>query len=263
MKSLVRWSATLGLVGTTLLGSLFGGNMRALALTEQQVIEKLRTVPVFMIARADGIPLHRCVAPDTGQPIGCDAQNSVVVTPFFLSPQDAQVLLNELKTQQPEAGSNLQIVPRSLGFVYQRLEEANQDQQQRLVVDLEPRQQQVNSAINLLQQEGQQIQQFNGVPLFFAVATVGEDQVYLPGQNGNQEVIPFFFDKDQLQRNLDQLIAEKPEAASQIEIKVITLEGLISELKNSDDPVLEKFFLEPSPEAIQFLQSRPSSRPSN
>jgi len=263
MKSLVRWSATLGLVGTTLLGSLFGGNMRALALTEQQIIEKLRTVPVFMIARADGTPMFACIVPDTGQPTSCDNQNSVIFTQLFINPEDAETFLERIQQSQPQATQNFRILPKSLGSIYQGLEEARRNQEKPLVIDLEPRQQQVNSAINLIQQDGQQVQDFNGVPLFYAVATVGEDQIYLPGQRGNQEVIPLFFDKEQLQRNLEQLVANNPEASSQIEIQVMTLENLISAMKNSDEPILEKFFLEPSPEAIQFLQSRPSSRPSN
>lgn len=261
MKSLVRWSATLGLVGTTLLGSFFGGSLRALALTEQQIIEKLRTVPVFMIARADGSPMFACIIPDTGQPASCDDQNSVVFTQLFINPEDAASLLARIQQRQPEATQNFQVLPRSLGSIYQGLEEARRNQEKPLVIDIEPRQQQVDSAMNLIQQGGQQVQRFNGVPLFYAVATVGEDQIYLPGQRGNQEVIPLFFDKEQLQRNLDQLVAKNPEASSKIEIQVMSLEYLISEMKNSDEPILEKFVLEPSPEVMQFLQSRPS--PSN
>jgi len=257
MKSLVRWSATLGLVGTTLLGSFFGGSLRALALTEQQIIEKLRTVPVFMIARADGSPMFACIIPDTGEPTSCEDQNSVVFTQLFVNPEDAATLLQRIQQRQPEATQNFRVLPRSLGSIYQGLEEARRNQEKPLVIDIEPRQQQVNSAMTLIQQGGQQVQEFNGVPLFYAVATVGEEQIYLPGQRGDQEVIPLFFDKEQLQRNLDQLVANNPEASSKIEIQVMSLEYLISEMKNSDEPILEKFVLEPSPDAIQFLQSRP------
>ena len=57
MKSLVRWSATLGLVGSTLLGSVFTGNLQALALPEEQVVKTLQPIPVFTVTDAQGAPL--------------------------------------------------------------------------------------------------------------------------------------------------------------------------------------------------------------
>ncbi|HBE18769.1 MAG TPA: hypothetical protein DEG17_20280 [Cyanobacteria bacterium UBA11149] len=263
MKSLARWSTTLGLVCTALVGSLFSGNLSAIALTEEQVIAALRTVPVFMIAQANGIPISQCVTPDTGQPASCDTNNIVVVTPLFISPQDAQTALTQLKTSQPEQARTLQIMPRSLGFVYKQLEAANKNQQQRIAVDFLPRQQQVNAAIALLQQNGQKVERFPGVPLFVAVATVGDQKIYLPGKNGDREVIPLFFEKEELQSNLQEITAQNPEIASKVSIEVITLEDVISTLKNDNDPVLEKFFLQPSREAVQYIQTNPQTPPTN
>lgn len=263
MKSLVRWSTTLGLVCTTLIGSLFSGNLRVMALTEEQVISALRTVPVFMIAQANGIPISQCVAPETGQPGSCDDKKTVVVTPLFMSPQDAQTALNQLKTSQPEQAKNLQIMPRSLGFIYKQLEAANKTQEQKIAVDFLPQQQQVNAALTLLQQGGQKVDKFPGVPLFVAVATVGDKKIYLPGKNGDREVIPLFFEKEELQNNLQQITKDHPEIASKVSIDVITLEDVIAALKNDNDPVLEKFFLQPSQESVQFIQSHPQTPPAN
>jgi ABC-type lipoprotein release transport system permease subunit len=44
MKSLIRWGATLGLIGSALLGSVFSAIMPAWALNEEQIVEKLREV---------------------------------------------------------------------------------------------------------------------------------------------------------------------------------------------------------------------------
>jgi hypothetical protein len=54
MKSFVRWSAVLGLVGSALIGPSFTGNMQAFALPKEQVLQKLRSVPMFTIADAQG-----------------------------------------------------------------------------------------------------------------------------------------------------------------------------------------------------------------
>ncbi len=57
MKSLIRWTATLGLVGTTMLTSLLGSYSKALALPEEQIVKTLQFVPVFAIADDQGVPL--------------------------------------------------------------------------------------------------------------------------------------------------------------------------------------------------------------
>jgi hypothetical protein len=57
MKSLIRWTATLGLVGTTMLTSLLGSYSKALALPEEQIVRTLQSVPVFAIADDQGVPL--------------------------------------------------------------------------------------------------------------------------------------------------------------------------------------------------------------
>jgi hypothetical protein len=66
MKSLVRLGAILGIVGCTLLGPSPIGKMSALALPEPQILEKLRSVPVFTITDAQGAPLIASV-PKQGQ----------------------------------------------------------------------------------------------------------------------------------------------------------------------------------------------------
>ncbi|MGB3204705.1 MAG: Tic22 family protein, partial [Crinalium sp.] len=82
MKSFVRWGATLGLVGTTLLSTSFLGNLQALALPAEQVIQKLQTIPVFTVTDAKGAPLVRSIK---------NAQNKdVSVAGIFISQRDAQ-----------------------------------------------------------------------------------------------------------------------------------------------------------------------------
>jgi len=55
-KTLVRWGAVLGLVGGAMLVPLVTG-VRVLALPDDQIVQKLRPIPVFAIADAQGAPL--------------------------------------------------------------------------------------------------------------------------------------------------------------------------------------------------------------
>ncbi len=87
MKSLVRLGAILGIVGSALLGPSPIGKMSALALPEPQILEKLRSVPVFTITDAQGAPLIASV-PKQGQ----GQTGNASVAGIFISQKDAQAL---------------------------------------------------------------------------------------------------------------------------------------------------------------------------
>ena len=91
------------------------------------------------------------------------------------------------------------------------------------------------------------------MPLF--VATTGEDKGYLTIQRDNQQVIPFFFEKEQLDTMLTNFKAEQPDVASKVKVEVIPLEVMLSTLENSNDEGLNKIVLVPTKESIEFIRS--------
>ncbi len=251
MKSFVRWSATLGLVGSTLVGSLFTGNLAALALPEAQVLEKLQYVPVFTLTDAQGAPLVASV------PNGDNKTASIAR--IFISQKDAQAVVERLKTEQPDLGKIAQVVPISLADVY-KLGNQNQNKPDGLTFAFIPVQQQVQSAQAIIGQSGQQAQQFQGTPLF--VARGGQGDGYLTIQENGKQIIPFFFDKEQLQMMVDRFKQQQPNMASTVKIQAVSLEGVIQTLKTSNNDQLNNIVIVPSKEAMDFLRSRtaPSSQ---
>ncbi len=248
MKSFVRLGATLGLVGSTLLGSSFLGNLEALALPAEQVIQKLQTIPVFTVTDAKGSPLVRSIK---------NAQNKdVSVAGIFISQGDAQGFVEQLKKNNPALGKSVQVSPVSLGEVY-KLGQANQNKPDGLNFAFVPKQQQVQFAVNLLRKSGQQVDKFDGVPLF--VAKAGKDKGYLTVQQGNQQVIPFFFEQEQLQGMVARFKNQKPELASTVEVQVVNLQGLIQALRDSNKPEINSIVLVPANESMQFLQKASSA----
>ncbi len=244
MKSLVRWSTTLGLIGSTLLGSWFSQNLEALALPEDQVIEKLKPVPVFTIADEDGSPLV------------ASGEDNAKVAGVFISQQDANDFVERLKNENPELADQVQVTPVSLGEVYQ-LAQKNETQENGLNFAYVPVQTEVELAKKLLSENGQEYQ--GGVPLF--VARGGEKQGYLTIEQNSQQVIPFFFEKKQLEQMVERFKQEKPDLASTVKIEVVPLESVIATLKDSDDEMLNKIVLWPSRESLEFLRSN-SQNPS-
>jgi Tic22-like family len=257
MKSLVRWSATVGLVGATLVGSLVASGLQALALTPEQIVQKLRTIPAFTLADKQGAPL--VAAPTTGQ-------KGTPEAPIFISQKDAQAFLEGLKTRNPNLAKEVKVVPVSLAEVYQ-LGKANQGKPDQLVFTYVPTKQQVDSAVAVLKQNGQQVNQFNATPLFALGQKKGDGIGFLTLPRENQRVIPMFFEKEQVQALLTQLKQKVQNLPADVQIQVIPLENVLQEMQSSNnkDPKNQEFLsqieLVPSVESIQFIQSIQKAAP--
>jgi nickel transport protein len=251
MKSIIRWSATAGLVGSVFAGTLLSGVAQVLALPQEQILQKLRPVPVFTIANAQGAPL--VVAPP-------DGKKGQSVAGVFINQKDAQAFLDRLKSKDPNLAKGVQVVPVSLAEVYQ-LSQQNKSKPDGLEFAYVPSEQQVASALALLKQSGQQVQQFNATPLF--VARGGKDKGYLTIQEGNQSLIPMFFKKEDLQGLIDRFKQQQPNQATGIEIQVISLEGLMEVLQTKNEPQYNQILLVPPRESIEFVRSLGGQKPAN
>ena len=238
IKQLVRWSAGLGIAGAFFLGSGIAENLTAFALPEEEVLKKLEPVPVFTIADEQGAPL---VASD---------ENEAKVAGVFISQEDANQFVNQLKTKNPELADKVKVVPVSLGEVY-KLSESAQSEENALNFAYVPQEEAVNSAKTIGEANQQPYQ--GGVPLF--VAKGGADKGYLTIERDSQQVIPFFFSKAQLEQMVAKFKEQKPDVADSVDIEVVPLEGVIETLETSEDETLEKIVLVPTEESIQFLQN--------
>lgn len=248
MQSLIRWSAALSLAGglilTTNILPVFRPYSQAIALTQDQIMSKLRGVPVFTITNGDGSPLVATTNDASGKP--------VPVAGAFVSRKDAEAFLNKLKTQDSKLPKDIRIVPVSLAEVY-KLSLQEKGKPDSLTFAYVPLEQQVTLALAVLKQTEPQATRFDGVPLF--VARAGKEKGYLTIQQGEQQIIPLFFEKDQLQTLLDRFKQQQPTLASTISIEVLNLEGVIQTLEKSQDPQLNQLLLIPPKESIDFLRS--------
>lgn len=245
MKSLMRWSATLGLVSSVCLSSFLFTSARALALPEEQIVTELRAVPVFTITDSEGAPL--VAAPEEGQ-------EGAPVAGVFISQADAQTFLTNLRTNDPDLASGVQVVPVSLAEVYQLALTSRNDQQSAINFTFVPMEQEVESAVSVLQENGEDITEFTGVPLFLARSSE-EGGGYLTVRQGEQQVIPIFFKREELQTMLSRLQQEQPDLAGTMVVQVINLENLIDTLQTSDDPGLTQIQLVPPRESIDYIRS--------
>ncbi len=252
MKLLVRWGLTLGLASSVMFAGILGiNNLQALALPQEQVVKTLREVPVFTLTNPKGefVVISRKNESKTISQIG-----------FFLSKKDAQIFLeNRLKKENSQLASTIQITPVSLADYYKLVVENNKKKDSNLVFTLVPTQQQVNLATTMLNTTGKTDKKFNGIPLF--VPKFKKENSYLTIPQGNNRLIPFYFEKEQAVALLEAFKKAKPQESTNTEIQVLDLYNVIETLSSSNDPNTNKIFLFPSQESIEFIRSLVPAQP--
>lgn len=258
MKSLVRSCQALGLLGGTLLVTVFTPNIPALALPEKQITEKLNDVPVFLITNEKGIPLSSRI------PEGQNGQKGGEVTQVFISGQEATTFMGQLrnrKTQDPKQAEilkSLQVTPVPLGLIYQKLQQTK-NQQNRLLFALKPPEQDIQGAMELLRTSGQQVKQLSIVPVFMIRSA--PDKGYVPATRANdkKEVIPVYFSKQDAQTLLSQVKQKLPKA----DIQVVPIDQIISTLEKKNDTWLNNLVFVPSSQVMQYIQTLPRNNAPN
>lgn len=243
MNHWTRWGRRLGLAGSVLLGTLITTAHQVLALTDEQVAARLRSVPVFAITTPDGAPLVNTVT---------RGEESVAIAEVYINWQDAQAFLDQLRQANPDLAGQVSIKPLSLGEIFRLISEAPEGSNVPRF-SLVPGEAQVQSARSLLQQQGESPEEFQGVPVFYAESTQNGGG-YLTITQGESQVIPLYFQQQEVQSLLARVSEQDPSLANTMQIQVTTLEALISVLRSEDDPSLNNLFLVPLTESIQYIQ---------
>lgn len=199
--------------------------------------EKLDPIPVYVIAD------------EVGAPLVASGENDTKVSGIFISQEDADNFINDLRINNPEIANKVTVVPISLGEVY-RLSVSEQIVDNDLNFAYVPEAEAIEDAASILNNNGQEYE--GGVPLFVAREL---DQGYLTIERDSVAIIPFFFDLQQLEELLIRFAQNKPEVADNIIIEFVPLEGLIETFETSNNEILNKIVLVPTSESLEFLVS--------
>lgn len=237
---IVRFAATLVLVGVVTIATWLGSGLTSLALSTEQIVKSLQTVPVFTIIDAQGAPL---IAID-------DKNKSQKVTGVFINQDDANKFFDQVQQRNPDIAKKVKVNPVSLGEIY-KVAEYYQSIPESLIFAYVPTQKEVQEAEKIFGSNGQKYT--GGVPLF--IARGGQENNYLTIEQNSQVIIPMFFALSELQERIELFKNQKPELADTIKIEVIPLEVFIATLKESNDQNLSRFVLVPSEDTLKAAKS--------
>jgi hypothetical protein len=257
MKGLIRWGLVFSLAGGGFVGTSLLQQPLAIAIPEAEAVKRLETIPTFAVTDGKGSPVLAAV------PNPKDKSKKIQVATFFMSQTDAQKLVDNLKANKPELGKAAKVTLLSLRDAYE-ITKKNKDKQEELVFQFIPTQEQVDYAKAILKENGQEVKQFNGVPMFFAVG--GKEKGLLTIEQGKNKVIPFYFRKQDLQGMIDELKKQKSELSATTKIQVTSLDRLVSSLLKAEADTAGQIMLVPDRSALDYAlqeQKKNGAQPSN
>ncbi len=219
----------------------------AFAMTEAQVIDRLATIPVFLITDGDGIPL---VGTNRIEKDGKEER----VLPFFLSPTEAEATVKTIEDKDLQA----QVIVRSMEDMYNFVQ-SNKDKD--LIYQLVPSATSLKAAAEL---SGGDEDQLPNVPIFFAIDKQDGKEGLFTLSQGERTFIPFFFEKEEL----DRLIAEvnKKDEGRNTEVKVISffqvLNSMVDTPEKKAGEEVEKFAFFPGQTSLTWIKEKTETTPS-
>ncbi len=258
IKSLIRWSATVGIVAATVLSTGID-RFKALALPNEQILEILNPVPVFTIANKDGqaITITRPLE-DQEASEGNKEQTLLYV---FMSPQDAKNYIDTVVKEKNSALANdATVITLPLGYIFEESQKL-ENQDKGLLFQFIPTQQSQTNAQEILAEEGKQYP--GGVPLFWIKdKTSGQPIPSFENNNTSEPIWRLFFEKNRLDAAVQESIQDDVDFDSNFKVEVISLEGIIGVLVQKDDEYLQQIRFVISNESQNFILQNASNTPS-
>ncbi|MFZ9737196.1 MAG: Tic22 family protein [Prochlorotrichaceae cyanobacterium] len=227
----------------------------ALALTTQEIADKLARVPVYTMGILAGEQvtfLQESIAQENGE--------AVRVSRVYLNEADAANDLQDLKANNAGLPGNVEIAQVSLGEVFCISQQTQSEPCTNTPPSNEvppafiyfPDRQQLTQAVSRLQEQG--VELGDNTPLFVPLFLA---QFQVPGQEP-RTVPAIYFSIDNLEADIAAAKTEQPQLANvDISIQVTTLARVIQQLKSQNDPDLNRV------EFVPLRSTQSSTTPSN
>lgn len=232
----------------TVLATTLNGQPVA-ALTEDQVVQKLSNVPVFMITDPKGNPLIVNVKDK--------AQKDVPLLLLFMDQKRAQDTYTNIKKDN-SAVKDAQIIVISLGLAFKAIREEAKKKDNKLNFEFLTDSKTLSYALTLFKKVDAKATSFPGIPVFYAMGSDGKGKAkgYVTFEKDGKQLIPFYFSQSDIEQNINDLKKTKPDLAKLMSIEVAPLESVITAmLEGKNDSQLQTLTFVPSLAAAQYAQT--------
>lgn len=221
----------------------------ALALSEDQVIEKLNTVPVFTIVDQKGNPLIVTVKDK-------DKKDSSILPLFMDQKSVSDAYGNLQKDNKAVKDSQIGVLPLGQAFKVIREEQKKKDAKIGFQFLTDPKT--ISYALDLFKKTDAKATSFPGIPVFYAMGSdeKNKSKGFVTFEKDGKQYVPLFLDQADIERNLSELKRSKPELAKQMVVEVAPLDSVInSMLEGKNDDQLKSLTFIPSLTSVQYVQT--------
>ncbi len=244
MKSIIRWSLTLGIIINPVSNLSLIAPTPVVALPKSEIVEFLSGVPVYSVVNREG------------SPVGRQLNNGSFTTPVFMSRREAEAFMRELRRIDPEIANSYRIEVLPLSRIYEIARQTSGNST-RLFLEYVPSATELRTARKLVTEKGQNYP--GDVPLY--MAKIESDQSYLTIKENDQDIVPVFFEKATIDQWINMVSQTQPNLSQNITINVISLSSLIANLEKNDNDLLRSLRFWPSQEMMQIIRSNSQNQP--
>lgn len=248
MKRWLQWGCTALLASSAAgLSTLWH---QAFALTQPEILQKLQTVPVFILADNAGnmVPLSI---------FDGEVQDSQSFLGIFISQSDAQATLESLQEETDEA-NQLSTIPLPLADAYNMIINS-QELEDFPPFAFIPQEEQLALAAQILGEQGEDVALTPlTVPLFHLSSTEDNSYITISRGESDRESIPLFFDGTEAQfllNVLNEQASANNEPPPTIELRVAFLHQWLQILETNNEDALQLVELVPIPESQALIAS--------
>ncbi|WP_299402535.1 Tic22 family protein [Acaryochloris sp. IP29b_bin.148] len=245
MKGLIRWGLIFSLAGGGFVSTSLVRQSAAIAIPEAEAVKRLENIPTFMVTGEQGEPLLAVV------PNPKDKSKKLQLAPFYMSHTDAQNAVTNLKKQKPELGKSAKVTVFSLKGALE-IAKQNKDKQNELVFQFIPTQEQIDFAMTILKESGQEVKQFNGVPMFFAVFGEEKEKKPLFIEKDKKSVMPVFFRQQDAQNMVNNFKKSDQKLGPTAAIQVTSLNNMLGFLLKADQTSVQQIEFVPDLDSLQY-----------
>ena len=216
-------------------------------LTIEEATERLSSVPVFSIVSEDNSPVLANIEQE-GQ------EDAVQLVSFWLDHTAAQAALDNIREANPEVGEQARLIPIALSEAL-RVARSEQEEGGEIAFRVWPDTQTLETATTMLNDSGESeepVESFPGIPVFYGES---QDGVLTIEANGS-EVVPFFFDRNDLAATLERAgSGDNAAVVDRTQIRVTSLNQVVnSMIAPGSETNASKIEFVPSRTSLEYVQ---------
>ena len=235
-----------GLLGSGLMAAALHPP-QAVALTEDELLERFSEVPVFVVADANG----GYVAPVVDLPN--DGIGNVALMRIFFTEDDARAFVEQIREQEPRFNQGGSVGVIDLATVHRIAQDESQDVPLKLIFI--PQADELEAARALDSNFGAGSSTSLALVPLFAIQDAEGNYVSLSfGEETNESIFSMFFSKEDADSVLTALRASDPNLPD-VSIGVVSLANFSNEILTRDDEAAQRVRFLPDSDVINHIQN--------